>query len=80
MELLTEVLAGDAQRVANEIEKLALYAGTERVVTEEDIWNLTPNAKASTIFALVNAVARRDRAASLESLDQSMHVMRSKAG
>ncbi|MDZ4800481.1 MAG: DNA polymerase III subunit delta [Bryobacteraceae bacterium] len=69
LELLTEVLAGDAQRIANEIEKLALYAGRDRAVTEEDIWNLTPNAKASTIFALVNAVARRDRAASLESLD-----------
>ncbi len=69
LELLPEVLAGDAQRVANEIEKLALYAGTDRQVTEEDIWNLTPNAKASTIFALVNSVAKRDRAASLESLD-----------
>jgi DNA polymerase-3 subunit delta len=69
LELLTEVLAGDAQRLANEIEKLALYAGADRAVTEEDIWNLTPNAKASTIFALVNAIARRDRGASLESLD-----------
>jgi DNA polymerase-3 subunit delta len=69
LELLTEVLAGDAQRIANEIEKLSLYAGKERAVTEEDIWNLVPNAKASTIFALVAAVGRRDRAASLESLD-----------
>jgi DNA polymerase III subunit delta len=64
-----EVLSGDASRIANEIEKLALYAGAERTVTEEDIWNLTPNAKASTIFALVNALGRRDRVASLESLD-----------
>jgi DNA polymerase-3 subunit delta len=69
IELLAEALSGDAQRIANEIEKLALYAGTGRAVTEADIWNLVPNAKASTIFALVNAVARRDRAASLESLD-----------
>lgn len=68
LELLAEVLAGDAQRIANEIEKLSLYAGT-RQVTEDDIWKLTPNAKASTIFSLVNAVARRDRTASLESLD-----------
>jgi DNA polymerase-3 subunit delta len=69
IELLVEVLSGDASRIANEMEKLALYAGTTRAVTEEDIWNLTPNAKGSTIFGLVNAVGRRDRAASLESLD-----------
>jgi DNA polymerase-3 subunit delta len=69
LELLIEVLSGDASRIAGEIEKLALYAGTGRKVTEEDIWNLTPNAKASTIFALVNALGRRDRAKSLESLD-----------
>jgi DNA polymerase-3 subunit delta len=69
LELLTEVLAGDAARIAAEIEKLSLYAGTDREVTEEDIQNLTPNAKASTIFALVAAIGRRDRAASLESLD-----------
>ena len=41
----------------------------ERAVTEQDIWNLTPNAKASTIFALVAAIGRRDRHASLDSLD-----------
>ncbi len=69
LEMLVEVLAGDAQRVANEIEKLFLFAGSERPVTEEDIRNLTPSAKASTIFMLVAAVGRRDRAGALESLD-----------
>lgn len=69
LDLLVEVLGGDAARIAAEIEKLSLYAGTERTVTEADIWNLTPNAKASTVFALVAAVGRRDRAASLDSLD-----------
>jgi DNA polymerase-3 subunit delta len=69
LELLVDVLAGDAARIASEIEKLSLYAGTERVITEEDIWSLTPNARASTVFALVAAIGRRDRAASLDSLD-----------
>ena len=41
----------------------------DRRVTEEDIFNLAPSAKASTIFALVNAIGRNDRAGSLESLD-----------
>ena len=69
LELLVEVLSGDAQRIANELDKLAMYAKDGRAITEDDIWNLTPNAKASTIFALVNAIARRDRAMALESLD-----------
>jgi DNA polymerase-3 subunit delta len=69
IELLVEVLAAEPSRIAMEIEKLALYAGTERTVTERDVLELTPNAKASTVFALVNALGRNDRMAALESLD-----------
>ena len=67
--LLVESLAGDAGRLANEIEKLRLYAGTNRKVTSDDIINLVPNAQASTIFALVAALGRGDRKRSLDSLD-----------
>ena len=67
--LLVESLAGDAARIANEIEKLRLYAGTDRKVTVDDILNLVPNAQASTIFALVAALGRGDRKRSLDSLD-----------
>jgi DNA polymerase-3 subunit delta len=67
--LLVESLAGDAARIANEIEKLRLYAGTSRKVTSDDILNLVPNAQASTIFALVAALGRGDRKRSLDSLD-----------
>jgi DNA polymerase III subunit delta len=69
LDLLVEVLAYEPMRVVTEIEKLALYAGSGRPVTADDIWQLVPSAKASTIFSLVNAIARGDRAASLESLD-----------
>ena len=69
VDLLIEALAFDPMRIATEIEKLALYAGSGRRITEEDIWQLVPSAKASTIFSLVNAIARGDRSASLESLD-----------
>jgi DNA polymerase III subunit delta len=68
LDLLVEVLAAEPLRIVTEIEKLALYTG-ERKVTPEDVWELVPNAKASTIFALVNAIARGDRAGSLDSLD-----------
>ena len=67
--LLVDSLGGDALRVANEIEKLRLYVGTERKVSADDIAALTPNAQSTTIFALVGALGRGDRKRSLDSLD-----------
>ena len=69
LDALVELLGADVARISTEIEKLSLYAGTERRITEEDIFKMAPSAKASTIFALVNAIGRNDRTASLESLD-----------
>jgi DNA polymerase III subunit delta len=69
LDLLIEVLASEPLRIVTEIEKLALYAGTDRAISPDDIWQLVPSAKASTIFSLVNAIARNDRIASLESLN-----------
>ena len=68
LDLLVESLGADIARIAVEIEKLALYAAN-RPVGAEDIAALVPDARASSIFALVNALGRRDRARSLEILD-----------
>jgi len=68
VELLVEALAADLTRIGVEIEKLALYAHG-RPVTADDIALLTPDARATTIFALVAALGRRDRSGSLELLD-----------
>jgi DNA polymerase-3 subunit delta len=67
--LLLEATGGDASRIALEIEKLRLFAGTARKITAEDIAALVPDARSSTIFALVAAVGRGDRARALEILD-----------
>ncbi len=55
MDLLVEALGADLSRIAVEIEKLALYAGG-RPVTEDDLALLVPDARATTIFALVGAL------------------------
>ena len=68
LDLLVEALGADIARIAVEIEKLALYAGT-RAISSDDIANLVPDARATTIFALVNALGRRDRTRALELLD-----------
>lgn len=66
--LLLEATGGDAARIANEIEKLSLYAG-DRKVTAGDIHALVPDAQAANIFALVEALGRGDRSRALELLD-----------
>ncbi len=66
---LLEAISGDAGRLASEIEKLALFVGSERPVTLDDLRALVPNAAQATIFALVNALGKRDRKTSLRSLD-----------
>jgi DNA polymerase-3 subunit delta len=65
-EALVEALAADVARIAVELEKLQLYG---KPVTAESLPLLVPDARQSTIFALVNALGRRDRARSLEALD-----------
>ncbi len=67
--VLLDAVAGDAQRLQAEIEKLSLFVGKDRAVTAEDLETLVPNAAQSTIFTLVNALGRRDRAQALRSLD-----------
>jgi DNA polymerase-3 subunit delta len=67
--LLVEALGADASRIAAEIEKLALFAGTERKVTPLDISKLVPNAQETTIFELVAALGAGNRARSLDLLD-----------
>jgi DNA polymerase-3 subunit delta len=65
-EALVEALGADVGRIAIEVEKLSLYG---RPVTADDLPLLVPDARQSTIFALVNALGRKDRARSLETLD-----------
>jgi DNA polymerase-3 subunit delta len=65
-EALVEALGADVGRIAVELEKLSLYG---KPITADDLPLLVPDARQSTIFALVNALGRRDRARSLDTLD-----------
>jgi len=68
-ELLATAAAADGMRIETEIEKLALYCGNERPASAADIAALVPDAEQSTVFELVDALARRDRARALHLLD-----------
>jgi DNA polymerase-3 subunit delta len=65
-EALVEALAADVSRIAVEVEKLSLYG---KPITVDDLPLLVPDARQSTIFALVNALGRKDRVRSFEILD-----------
>ncbi|MDP9170964.1 MAG: DNA polymerase III subunit delta [Acidobacteriota bacterium] len=65
-EALVEALGADVGRIAIELEKLSLYG---KPITLADLPLLVPDARQSNIFALVNALGRRDRGRSLDALD-----------
>ncbi|MBV9082603.1 MAG: DNA polymerase III subunit delta [Acidobacteriaceae bacterium] len=67
--VLLDAVAGDANRLAAEIEKLSLFVPPGEPVTMEHLRALVPNAQQATIFNLVNALGKSDRAGALRSLD-----------
>ncbi len=69
LDLLVEALGSEAARIATEIDKLRIYAAGDKPITAEEISRLVPEARASTIFALVNALGQNDRLRSLGILD-----------
>lgn len=69
IEYLVEALGGDAARISVEIEKLRLFRGEGGVISEDDITSMVPDARDTTIFALVAAVGRGDRQTSFSLLD-----------
>jgi DNA polymerase-3 subunit delta len=69
LDLLVEALGGDVARIAVEIEKLSLFGAGGRTISIDDISELVPDARSTTVFALVNALGRRDRARGLALLD-----------
>lgn len=66
---LAEALGYDMARIANEISKLALFAGDGREITRDDLAALVPEARTSGLFELTNALAVRDRTRALQILD-----------
>ncbi len=69
LDLLVEALGGKAARIAAEIEKLLVYAGSGKPIGAAEIAALVPEAREASIFALVGALGRNDRVAALGVLD-----------
>ena len=68
----TDVERGEMTRVADgELRKLATYAG-ERAIGVEDVEALSPDTRPASVFAITNAVDRREPGAAAEALRRAL--------
>jgi len=65
--------AGDDMRlIFDELEKLITFVGDKKQISEEDIDNLVSRSSFDDIFALTNAIAKRDLKQSFKSLSSNL--------
>lgn len=68
----TDVERGDQTRLADgELRKLATYAG-DRPVTADDVEQLVADTRPASLYAITNAVDRRDAAAAAGALERAL--------
>ena len=67
-QLLAGFVGGDLRTLANEVDKLATYAGPGQAIDVADVEALVSQAGEASIFACVDAVAQGDRRTALSSL------------
>jgi DNA polymerase III delta subunit len=68
----TDIERGEQTRVIDsELQKLATYAG-DRPVTADDVEALTADTRPASVFAITNALDRRDRAAAAHALRRAL--------
>jgi DNA polymerase-3 subunit delta len=65
---LAVAVGDDLRLLDSEIEKLAIYVGDERPITAADVDLLVPYAGTANVFAMVDAIGRRDGRTALNVL------------
>ena len=66
--LLAEIVGPDLGQLAQAVEKLVLYAGKARRISDEDVATCVAETRARSIFDLMNAVGQGDREAALRQV------------
>jgi len=65
---LADALGADMMLIAQEVEKLVLYAGAKRLVTLGDVETMVLAAKQRSLYELTDAISAKDRARALSLL------------
>jgi DNA polymerase-3 subunit delta len=68
-DLLAELAGPELSPVADALERVCLYVGKDNPVTEEAVSECVVRLRTASVWELVNAVGRRDAAASLALLE-----------
>jgi DNA polymerase-3 subunit delta len=66
---LVDALGADMMLVANELEKLMLFAGEKRQITLGDVETMVLAAKQRSLYELTDAISAKDRTRALEVLE-----------
>ncbi|MGJ8644483.1 MAG: DNA polymerase III subunit delta [Luteolibacter sp.] len=81
MELFVMLAGEQSKQIANELEKLDLYLGTERrMVTEEDVRALVPLSRAAVVFETGKAIQTGNVARAIQLVDEQLEAEESAIG
>lgn len=71
---IVDLAGSDLQSLAGELEKLFLYAGKTKQITDPAVEDLVRSSRQHGIFELIDAIAKRDRAGALNSLTNLLEM------
>ena len=66
---LADALSSDMMLIASEFEKLLLYAGERRQITQGDVETMVLGAKQRSLYELTDAISAKDKVRALRLLD-----------
>jgi DNA polymerase III subunit delta len=70
LELFTMLAGEDTRQIDNELEKLDLYLGDDRRVSQDDVRKIVSQSKGGVVFELGDAIGKRQLALALALVDQ----------
>ena len=71
---IVELAGSDLQSLASELEKLLLYSGSEKNISDAVLDDLVRSSRQHGVFELIGALGRRDRADALRSLANLLNI------
>lgn len=69
-DLMAELSGGDLDQIANSLERLALYVGSNNLISRNDVEEVVAETHQKQIFALTDAVAEKNLQMALKRLSQ----------
>lgn len=81
LELFVMLAGEQTKQIANELEKLDLYLGTERrVITEDDVRKLVPLSRAAVVFETGKAIQTGNVVRAIQLIDEQLEAEESAIG